>query len=450
MRVVILGAGPAGLAAASVLVEGGARVTLLEARPRVGGLAGSERVGDHLADLGPHRLHTEANAEARRLLGGADGLTERPRRGAIHLSGRAVRYPLRPWALLRDAGPTQVARFALGALGARLRAPAGDDFAAETRRRVGDAIFRALYGPAARKVWGLAPEALHGDQARARVGASGPAALARRVFGRGGEPGCYLYPAAGSNQAAYDAWRDRLSGAGVDLRLGTRADAVCCALGRVLAVRAGDEAMPADRVISTLPLTALFEALQPTLGAPPALRTRVVVLLHLVIGRPRLSDRDVHYFPSEDVPFARIAEQRAFGGDADAPTDETVLTLDFYDWPGGPRVRATPEALLDAAWPTLVGLGLARAEVRRIAKTVAQDAYPVLDRGYRVARDEALDRLAGVDGLCSTGRGGLFLHVNQHHAIAMGAAAARATLRGDSGASWRAEARAFESFRIVD
>ncbi len=441
MNAIVLGAGPAGLAAAQVLADGGARVVVLEARPRVGGLAGSERVGGHAVDLGPHRLHLAADERTRSLLGHA-GLVERARQGALHVAGRVVRYPLRPRALLRDAGPATLARFASGALRARVRPPGGEDYAAETRRRVGDAVFGALYGPAAKKVWGVAPEGLDGAQARVRVGAASPLALLRRAFG-GGEPGRYLYPAGGANQRAYDAWAERLRAAGVELCLGARAGAVRVEGRRVRGV----DGLDADVVVSTLPLTGLLAALS---WPAPQLRSRTVVLLHLVVARPRFGSEDVRYFPDEGVPFARITEQRAFGAEASAPAGETALTLDFYDWPGGRWTAASPEALLDAAWPTLAGLGLGRGEVRLARKTVADDAYPVLERGYRAARDAALDRLAGVEGLYSTGRGGLFLHVNQHHAVEMGLAAGEAALRGESGAAWRAEARRFEGLRIVD
>ena len=57
-RVVVLGAGLAGLAAAYELARGGAEVTVLEKEDHVGGLAWSWQVGPYWLDTGPHRFHS--------------------------------------------------------------------------------------------------------------------------------------------------------------------------------------------------------------------------------------------------------------------------------------------------------------------------------------------------------------------------------------------------------
>ena len=58
-RVVIVGAGIAGLSAGLRLAEAGIRVTVVEKEGTVGGLARSFTYGDYVFDVGPHRFHTD-------------------------------------------------------------------------------------------------------------------------------------------------------------------------------------------------------------------------------------------------------------------------------------------------------------------------------------------------------------------------------------------------------
>ncbi|MDP8237326.1 MAG: FAD-dependent oxidoreductase, partial [Candidatus Erginobacter occultus] len=52
-RIVIIGAGPGGLAAAMILAHRGFRVTVFERLDRVGGRNSEVRLGDFSFDLGP-------------------------------------------------------------------------------------------------------------------------------------------------------------------------------------------------------------------------------------------------------------------------------------------------------------------------------------------------------------------------------------------------------------
>ncbi|KAJ5514054.1 hypothetical protein N7463_003606 [Penicillium fimorum] len=53
----IIGAGISGLRCADILIQNGVRVTILEARDRIGGRVHQSTVGDHVVDLGPNWIH---------------------------------------------------------------------------------------------------------------------------------------------------------------------------------------------------------------------------------------------------------------------------------------------------------------------------------------------------------------------------------------------------------
>jgi protoporphyrinogen oxidase len=90
---VILGAGPAGLAAAWRAARRGLSVVVLEKSTQVGGLAGSFEVDGITVDYGSHRLnpatHPEILADLRGLLG--DDLQTRTRRDRLRIADRVGR-----------------------------------------------------------------------------------------------------------------------------------------------------------------------------------------------------------------------------------------------------------------------------------------------------------------------------------------------------------------------
>ncbi|KAJ9214410.1 hypothetical protein DTO166G4_4034 [Paecilomyces variotii] len=53
----IIGAGIAGLRCADILIQNGVRVTIIEARDRIGGRVCQSEIGGHLVDLGPNWIH---------------------------------------------------------------------------------------------------------------------------------------------------------------------------------------------------------------------------------------------------------------------------------------------------------------------------------------------------------------------------------------------------------
>ncbi|KAL4884583.1 amine oxidase [Aspergillus karnatakaensis] len=88
-HVAIIGAGFAGLRCADILIQNGAKVTIFEARDRVGGRVHQAMVGDYLVDMGPNWIHgtgtnpivniaeatetTLGDFEGRSILVGSDG-----------------------------------------------------------------------------------------------------------------------------------------------------------------------------------------------------------------------------------------------------------------------------------------------------------------------------------------------------------------------------------------
>jgi phytoene dehydrogenase-like protein len=211
---VVLGAGPAGVGAAYRTARAGHRVVVLERAPGPGGAAASFEVDGIRVDHGSHRLHPAIQPrildDLRGLLG--DELQRRPRNGRILLEGRWIRFPLRPADLARRLPPSFAAGAAADAATAWARRPRADTFAETLRAGLGPTMCERFYFPYARKLWGLDPSELAGEQARRRVSAGSPGRLLARVArGAGRDSPWFWYPRGG-----FGAICERLAAAAAD------------------------------------------------------------------------------------------------------------------------------------------------------------------------------------------------------------------------------------------
>lgn len=85
METIIVGGGIAGLVAANVLADRGAKVTLLEAAPDAGGRARSEPHAGGILNLGPHALYKAGAARSVLVAAGPGHQTDRGQSTVVHV-----------------------------------------------------------------------------------------------------------------------------------------------------------------------------------------------------------------------------------------------------------------------------------------------------------------------------------------------------------------------------
>ncbi|MDK2970415.1 MAG: hypothetical protein PWP23_170 [Candidatus Sumerlaeota bacterium] len=476
-RVAILGTGVCGLAIALRLreLEPDASVVLYESEERVGGLARSLTLGDQVADLGPHRIHTEL-PDVRAFLNQIAGeeMVRVERQSRMWLRGRWIEYPPRPLEILRVLGPAAVARV-MGSFGVEMagrllgggkrRGP--ENFETVMTSAFGTALYRLIVLGYTRKVWKVDPRELHADIARVRVSAGGLDRIVKRVLvgEKEGEETAlkkFLYIPGGVERLV-EIMRERL---GDGVRLETRRTVVDLAPlddGRwsveTEGPRGGKRTEKFDRVYSTIPVTDLVDMLQRHRPDPAADRARSQMrfianfLVAVLVDRPRVTENHWLYFPGRDTIFNRGYEPKNFstsmGGEK-----QSLLVLEITCHHGDRIWNASDKVLVKKTLDGLERTGiLSREAVRETLVHRIPHTYPVYDLGYRKRLAHVWRYLEEFPGLISVGRQGLFLHNNMDHSIHMGFRAADVSLREHPDAPERHfyhEVRRFQKFRIVD
>lgn len=283
MRVVVVGAGIAGVSATLDLLEAGAKVTLVDSATRLGGKIVTERTEGFTIEHGPDSFvaYRPAALELATRLGLAHRLigVQEPRSVELHLANEFVPLPEGMGLVL----PTRLGPFArtpLFTLGQKLRAAAdllmpstlgGSDIAigAFLRRRLGDAVVERLADPLLGGIYGTSIDELSLDsvlpqlrayskQSRSLLVASLRAGKAAR--GRG--PGQPFRSLAGGLGELVDAAADRIR-ANPDYaeRLGGGVRALHQDAA-VTSVELADQTLRADAVVLATPAPATADLVE--------------------------------------------------------------------------------------------------------------------------------------------------------------------------------------------
>jgi protoporphyrinogen oxidase len=439
----VVGGGISGLIAALLLARRGERVELWEETRRLGGLIAPIPFRGVDCDVGSHRVHPECDPLLLELTEDA-GWMRRPRRGAIVIGGRRVRYPLGARDFLRGLGPRNAAAMLGGLLAAPGRARALKSWEADrrttadedegfedfVRARAGSAAYEVFYRPYIEKVWGIDPSELSRTVAKQRVSTLRPfSAAARSLMPKKARPG-FLYPRHGM-AALLELLREQLEVLGVTTRTGVRFDA--------------DTA----REVKGDFRATLFSGRLRDITQRPALDHRGLYLLHLAFDQPRLGTTDTWYFPDGAVPFGRVSETSLFSP-ALSPMGESLLCVEIPEGRHGPEARFDQRAgpIVDALRHH--GVVPAKARLLAVHQEYRHDVYPLYLRGWLDGWREALDEVATLGNVIPFGRQGLFLHCNLDHCAAMAAAAVDHAQADLDPTRWRARAEAMTELRVRD
>jgi protoporphyrinogen oxidase len=473
-RIVVLGAGPAGMSAAWRLSELGYPVTVLERDDAVGGMGRTISIcGKYLVDFGPHTFHIRETDESREILEaiqpffGEDPLIL-TRGTRVLLRGKEYIYPLELLQVLFGVSPLLSARIVFDYLFATVKTTLSpprkeDSFEEWGVRNLGRTLYDLCFGIYSARVWGLPTSQISSKQAQ-RVAKLNLKNIILRVLGIKADPATYftkyMYPRQGIS-LLFEGMADAVRRHGNSIKLNApvvRIDRSGDRATRVVYEEGGEQkSLDCDVILSTLPLPSLVGMMTPSLPARVVqqagkLRYRSLKLIYIALKRRQMTDYHWVYLLDEQFRVNRVSEQKNVSPHM-VPDDRTVLCIELSLWKDEPLWQASNEEIYRIALNDLMkmGYGITEAEVDGYYVTDIATAYPVYELNFEDHLIPVLEGVHDVKNVLTLGRHGLFLNNSMDDNVLLGMRIAEhiETHNGVDSRTWLRDMLAFMNLRFA-
>lgn len=445
-RVVVIGAGPAGLSCAMELSRQGIETMVLEQDPKmVGGISRTAEYRGYRFDLGGHRFFSK-NAEIESFwdeILPADMLT-RPRKSRIFYQGKFFDYPLRPVNAFFNLGVTQSIAAVVSYAKSRLfPKPQERTFEDWVINRFGRKLYLAFFKTYTEKVWGLDCRTISADWAAQRIKGLSLSSAVIHAFRRNRPPAgrdsiktlihSFRYPRKGPGMM-WEAVAKRIEQGSGNIIMGEKVTGIVACGGRVTEVRTQNgRSFRGEWFVSSMPLRSLIRAFGSSvppevLHAANSLRYRDFLTVALIVDQPRLFPDNWVYIHDPTVRVGRIQNFGNWSPEMLPGLDHSCLGLEYFCNQNDDLWIMADDALITIAEQEIRSIGLLPSGCRVLDGTVVRvpKAYPVYDDDYQrnVQRiRHFLEHSAW--NLQVIGRNGMHRYNNQDHAMMTGILAAR-------------------------
>jgi protoporphyrinogen oxidase len=459
MKVLILGAGPAGLTAAYLLAKQGVQVEILEADPQlVGGISRTVHYKGYHFDIGGHRFFSKSQEIEdlwTEILG--HDLLDRPRSSKIFYKGKFYSYPLKAFEALFQLGIFEsllcVLSYARRKLSPIKNVKSFEDW---VTNQFGQRLFQIFFKTYTEKVWGMSCKDISADWATQRIkGLNLSKAVVNALPGSKffsrilrSNPSSiktlietFRYPRKGPGMM-WERAAEKSVQMGAQLIMGQRVVQIKkSAHGKWSVISANSAGLQrvstGDYLISSLSLKDLGQCLSPEVSwknLTQELKYRDFLTVGLILKEKNLFSDNWIYIHDPSVLVGRIQNFKSWSPEMIPDLQTTCYGLEYFCFEGDGLWNQPDEGLIELAKNEIVKLGLARREDIIDGVVIRQSkAYPVYDEDYAKRLQEIKQKIAeDCPGLIQVGRNGLHRYNNQDHAMMTAILATKNILAGET------------------
>jgi len=437
-RVVVIGAGPAGLTAAYQLAKLGRAAFVIERDHVVGGISRTVNYKGYHFDIGGHRFFTKVSAVEqiwKEVLSSEEFLRRR-RLSRIYYNQKFFHYPLKPLNALGGLGLVNSCLIVASYLWAKLfpKLPE-NNFECWVSNRFGWRLYQTFFKTYTEKVWGMPAHTIAAEWAAQRIKGLSLLVALKNALLKSGSSGdgvvktlidSFDYPQRGPGMM-WERIAELVKQRGSHVTVGTVVDTISWRGNRVEAVRINrdghSESIGADEFISTMPLRELIQKLDPP--APPeveaaanSLNYRDFLTVALMLNRADVFPDNWIYIHDPKVSVGRIQNFKNWSPHMVPDQTKTCLGLEYFCFEGDGLWARTDADLIELGARELEAIGLAkRSEVEDGTVVRMPKAYPVYDDTYRDALKVIRTFLGRLENIQVVGRNGMHRYNNQDHSM---------------------------------
>ena len=179
-----------------------------------------------------------------------------------------------------------------------------------------------------------------------------------------------------------------------------------------------------DYLISTVPFDELIAYTNKKMTDQNFIEKKLpfkhVIVVNAILNQPQFSEAHWIYLVNDQFYFNRLSEQKNFSKFC-APENKTLIMLEIILDSDDEEWKWKGEKWRTKVEKDLGFLGVDSKKIEDIWITKMEKAYPLFLVDYEKVKKKVLDDFAKVKNVISTGRYGLFLDINMHDAMVLGA-----------------------------
>ncbi|MGA2936424.1 MAG: NAD(P)/FAD-dependent oxidoreductase [Syntrophobacteraceae bacterium] len=435
-KVMIVGAGPAGLTAAYVLSKAGVQSIVLEKDRLVGGISRTVNYKDYYFDIGGHRFFTKVKAvdDMWKELLGAD-LLRRKRLSRIYYNKKYFSYPLRPFNALFSLGIWNSFLVLLSFLYAQIFPWRNEEtFEHWVVNRFGDRLYKTFFKTYTEKVWEMPCSEIRAEWAAQRIKGLSLLTGLRNALIRSKNNNKDIrtlieefdYPKFGPGMMWQTA-ANIVQQNGCQVWLGAEVAGILWSENRVTTLevkRNGQvELIDGTDFVSSMPIREVIEKFKPpvpkaVLRAASDLKYRDFLTTVLIIDKREVFPDNWIYIHDPDVKVGRIQNFKNWSPFMVPDEGKTCLGLEYFCFEGDSFWTLPDNDLIELGKKELEVLGLVTtSEVQDGLVVRMPKAYPIYDSAYRESLSVVRTFLQDISNFQVVGRNGMHKYNNQDHSM---------------------------------